>query len=282
MASFVDLRQAVLFAILTLLAVPLPARSLLTTADGAEILGDVEPAEFELATDAGDVIVPCVALDHLRTLPDDTVELTLKDGKTLAGRLDTQLLITDGLIKRRLQPADVREIAFDVFVPITGESVAEVVCPIRAEVEIPADLVVGKLRTWRTSRSLLVSCDGNRLNSLEIVSEKNVSVSFAGEKPKKGTSLSIKPGVVLASGEDQFVHLTFILAQGETVLGKISHQYAGDEGELNIFAPVKLWTETAAFDLDGPPLALRFQLLTRERGTDAEPGPVFVWFLKIR
>ncbi|HEX9731126.1 MAG TPA: hypothetical protein VGG06_03970 [Thermoanaerobaculia bacterium] len=183
MASFVDLRQAVLFAILTLLAVPLPARSLLTTADGAEILGDVEPAEFELAIDAGDVIVPRVAVDHLRTLPDGTVEITLKDGKTLAGRLDTQLLITDGLIKRRLQPADVREIAFDVFVPITGESVAEVV---------------------------------------------------------------------------------------------------GDEGELNIFAPVKLWTETAAFDPDGPPLALRFQLLTRERGTDAEPGPVFVWFVKIR
>jgi hypothetical protein len=143
-------------------------------------------------------------------------------------------------------------------------------------------LVVGKLRTWRTSRSLLVSCDGNRLNSLEISSEKNVTLTFAGEKPRKGTSLSIKPGVVLASGEDQFVHVTFILVQGDTVLGKISHQYAGDEGELNIFAPVKLWTETAAFDPDGPPLALRFQLLTRERGTDAEPGPVFVWFVKIR
>jgi len=47
MARLIDLNPAVLFAILTLLAVPLPARSLLTTTDSVEILGDIEPAEFE-------------------------------------------------------------------------------------------------------------------------------------------------------------------------------------------------------------------------------------------
>jgi hypothetical protein len=115
MASLVDLKHAVLFAILTLLAVSLPARSLLTTADGAELLGDIAPEEFELVTDASDVIVPRVAVNHLGTLPDDTVEVTLKDGKSLSGRLATEFVVTDGLIKRHLQPANVRETSSDSF-----------------------------------------------------------------------------------------------------------------------------------------------------------------------
>lgn len=134
-------------------ASPLFGRSLLTTRDGAEILGDVEQEQFDfVAEDGGDLILPRAALDRLRTLPDGTLEVTLKDGKTVRGTLTDEVTITDGLIKRRIASADISEIFFDVFVPLAGKG-EEVVCPLRAAVEVPAEMVVGKLKKWRTSRT---------------------------------------------------------------------------------------------------------------------------------
>jgi len=269
--------------LLVLSALPLLGRSLLTTKDGAAILGDVEQEQLDFSSvGGGDVILPRAALDRLRTLPDGTVQATLKDGKSLVGTLAGELTITDGLIKRRFQPTDISEVAFDVFVDL-GE-VSELVCPIRAAIELPSDLVVGKLKTWRTARTRLASCDGHFLNSVDFSRQRNALQTYvkAGEKPRKGTVLSIKPSVILAAGEDQFVHLTFILMQGDKALAKVAHKFEGDEGELNNFPPVQLWVATEEIVADGPPLTLRFQMLTRERGTNEKPDPVFIWFVKIR
>jgi hypothetical protein len=284
MKGMMNMVKAEILLALVLVSGPLSGRSLLTTLDGTEVVGDVEQEQFEFSSvDGGDLILPRAGLDRLRSLPDGTVEVTLKDGKNVAGTLDSEVTITEGLIKRRFQPGEIREISFDVFVLLTGKN-HEVVCPIRAALDVPTELLVGKLKKWYTSRTNMASCEGNRLLSLNVSRQANVLQDRVrvGHEPRKGTVLSIKPRVALAAGEDQFVHLTFILMQGEKVLGTVPRQYSGDEGELNSFPPVGLWLAPEDIVPDGPPLTLRFQMLTRERGTDKKPDAAFMWFVTLR
>ena len=44
---------------------------------------------------------------------------------------------------------------------------------------------------------------------------------------------------------------------------------------------MKIWVPNEHLGPAGEPVKLRYQMLTRERGTDKKPTPVFLWFVRI-
>ena len=266
---------------LTLLCTAAQARSLLLDARGNEVLGRIEQQEYAFtALDGSEVILPRISLHQLRAGEGGALEVTLKDGTEISGHLDGEIVISDGLLKRRFTADQISEVKFDVYVTLAPGAVEDDFCPIRAAVEVPRDLLVGKLKKWRTSRTRLAACGGTYLSGVDLARRKNILEPFvvSGEKPRKGIEVSLSPGIVLEAGRDQSVHFTFVLMQGERELARESRRHEGSAGTLNEFAPVKMWVAPDAFEADGEAPVLRFQIVMTELESEPERGSVFWWF----
>lgn len=274
--SKIILTAVVAGSLLMLAGGPLHGRSNVVLRDGKTFSGEIEEAEYRLiSADGGELRVPRASLHRLEATEGGMHSLTLKDDTTVAGTLEADLELVDGLVTRVFSAADLASVDFDVYVPVDTALPMLNVCPVRAELSLD-ELVMSKSGKLTTSVTRRVRCDDAFVSNLTLRLRRNVRQTRVpkGAEPQEGFELEIKPVVLLPNGRDKDIHLSFILVHEARELARDSQLFEADEGELNRGAPLRLW-----FQADADPFpTLRVQMVTTASAREREKGTVFWWF----
>lgn len=260
---------------------PLDARSIVILQDGAQISGEIGDAEFSFVTVEGaELVLPRASLHRLEVPEKGRVSIVLKDGTQVTGQLKTDIHVVEGLFTRVLRPGDLSVIDFDIYVPLEPGGKLQNVCPIRLGLPLSTLQGENSSASFTSSLTTAVRCEDAFVSRLQVKLRRNVTEQYVrkGSEPRRGFELAVGSVVYLPPGGDKEVHLAFTLVQEGREIARGSRLFEGDEGELNEYAPIKLWYPADAIKAEGAPPILRVQMVTTESKREREKGTVFWWF----